>query len=105
MTDDEMGRAWNSTGEIRNVYRPWPENLKTRNHLENLGVDGRIILKCTYAKEMGWEGVDSFYLCHGRDQKCAVNAAMKFRVSYKTVNLFSCCFSVSCFSRMIPRHV
>ena len=43
MTDDEMGRAWNSMEEGRNVYRPRPESLKTRNHLENLGVDGRII--------------------------------------------------------------
>jgi len=44
MTDDEMGRSWNNMGEIPNVYRPRPENLKTRNNLENLGVDGRIIL-------------------------------------------------------------
>ena len=53
MTDDEMGWAWNSVGEIRNVYRPRPENLKTRNHLENLDVDGRIILKCKCVK---WDG-------------------------------------------------
>jgi len=91
MTDDEIDRARNSMGEIRNVYRPRPENLKTRNHLENLGVDGRIILICTCIKEMGWEVVDCFYLCHDRDQRCAVKAAIIFRVSYKTVNLFICC--------------
>ena len=70
-----------SMGDIRNVYRPRPDNLKRRNHLENLGVDGGIILKCTFVKEIGWEGVDRIYLFHGRDQRCAVNAAMKCRVS------------------------
>jgi hypothetical protein len=50
MTDDEMGRSWNSMGEIRNAYKPRPENLKTRKHLKNIGVDGRIILKFTHVK-------------------------------------------------------
>jgi len=29
----------------RDVYRIWWANLKERNYLEDLGIDGRIILK------------------------------------------------------------
>jgi hypothetical protein len=32
-------------GEIRNACQIWSENLKRRNHSEELGVDGRIILE------------------------------------------------------------
>jgi hypothetical protein len=32
-------------GEIRNAYKIWSENLKGRDHSEDLGVDGRIILE------------------------------------------------------------
>jgi hypothetical protein len=31
--------------EMRNAYKCWSENPKGRDHLENLGVDGRIILE------------------------------------------------------------
>jgi hypothetical protein len=34
----------------------WSENLKERNHTENLGVDGRTILKLI--EELGRDGVD-----------------------------------------------
>jgi hypothetical protein len=34
--------------EMRTVF--WWENLKDRGHLENLVVDGRIILKCILKK-------------------------------------------------------
>jgi len=33
-------------GKRRNIYRIVWGNLKVRNYVENLGVDGRIILKC-----------------------------------------------------------
>jgi hypothetical protein len=33
-------------GERRNIYRVIWGNLKVRNYVENLGVDGRIVLKC-----------------------------------------------------------
>jgi hypothetical protein len=33
-------------GERRNVYRVIWGNLKVRNYVENLGVDGRVVLKC-----------------------------------------------------------
>jgi hypothetical protein len=32
-------------GEMRNAYKIWSENLKGRDHEEDLGVDGRIILE------------------------------------------------------------
>jgi hypothetical protein len=32
-------------GGKRNAYRVFVENLKDRDHLKNLGVDGKIILK------------------------------------------------------------
>jgi hypothetical protein len=37
------------------------ENVKGRDHLEHLGVDGKIILKKDL-KERGWEGVNWVHL-------------------------------------------
>jgi hypothetical protein len=34
-------------GEMRNAYKIWPENLKRGDHLEDLGIDGRMILVWT----------------------------------------------------------
>jgi hypothetical protein len=31
--------------EMRNKYKCWPESLKGRDHLEELGLDGKIILE------------------------------------------------------------
>jgi hypothetical protein len=39
----------------------WLESLKGRKNSEDLGVDGRIILK-TDLKETGWDGVDWVHL-------------------------------------------
>jgi hypothetical protein len=35
---------------IRNELMVWLENLKGRDHLENLDVDGQIILECIIGK-------------------------------------------------------
>jgi hypothetical protein len=32
------------TGEMRSTYKVWLESLKGRDHFEDLGIDGRIIL-------------------------------------------------------------
>jgi hypothetical protein len=37
-------------GEMRNAYEVLSENLKGRDHLENLGVDGKMILECILGK-------------------------------------------------------
>jgi hypothetical protein len=38
----------------------WLEDLKRRDHLEDLGVDGRIILKLTCANRVAVSRLDSF---------------------------------------------
>jgi hypothetical protein len=37
-------------GEMRNAYKIWSENLKARDHSEDLGIDGKIILECITGK-------------------------------------------------------
>jgi hypothetical protein len=42
------------TGDRRNLYRVlMKKNLGERNHLENLGVDGKIILKLIFKTQDG----------------------------------------------------
>jgi hypothetical protein len=38
----------------RGACGPWQGNQKERGHLRNLGVDGRVVLNCTF-KEVRWE--------------------------------------------------
>jgi len=47
---NEMGGACSAYGERRGVYRVWWGNMKERNHWENPGVDGRIILRWIFRK-------------------------------------------------------
>jgi len=42
----------------------WFENMKGRDHLEDLGIDGIIIIRMDL-REMGWEGVDWMHLAEG----------------------------------------
>jgi hypothetical protein len=39
--------------EKRSAYRVWWRNLKERDHLEDLGVDRKIVLKCRKQGERG----------------------------------------------------
>jgi hypothetical protein len=64
------------------VYKILLEGLKERDHLEDLGVLGRIILKCILGKH--WEGrggADWFiWLKTGTQQQALVNMVMNFQV-------------------------
>jgi hypothetical protein len=39
--------------ERRDAYRVWLADLRERDHMDNLHVDGRILLKCIFEK---WDG-------------------------------------------------
>ena len=43
-------------GERRDAYRPLWGSLKERDHLQDLGVDGRIIWNCILRSEFGGGG-------------------------------------------------
>jgi len=53
--------------------------LETSDHLEDLGVDGKIILEWILGKQ--WEGMDWIHLTRDRDQwRTLVNTVTKLRV-------------------------
>jgi hypothetical protein len=45
-------------GERRDAYRVWKGNLRKKEHLEDTGLDGRIILKWTLEKWDRAHGLD-----------------------------------------------
>jgi len=57
----------------------WLGNLRERDHLEDAGVDGRIILRLIFRKRCG--GMERIDLAQDRDRWWAlVNAVMNLRV-------------------------
>jgi hypothetical protein len=67
-------------GERIGVYRDLG-NLRERDHLENRGVDGRIILRWIFRKWKWRRGIDWIELSQVRDKWWAFeNAVMNFRV-------------------------
>ena len=66
-------------GERRGAYRVWWGNLRDGDHLEDPGVDGRIIFKVDF-RQVGWV-MDWIDLAQDRDRwRALVNAAMNIRV-------------------------
>jgi hypothetical protein len=66
---------------MKNAYTVfWLQSLKGRDHSEDLGVDGRIILEWIL-REIRWEAVDWMHLAQDRVQwRDLVNTVMKFPV-------------------------
>jgi hypothetical protein len=76
-------------GRKRNAYRFFARKPEERDHLEYLGTDGRIVLKCI--KKIGWEDVDWINLAQERDQwKAFLNIVMNLCVPHNNEDvLFS----------------
>jgi hypothetical protein len=64
-------------GEVYKGF--WRGSMRERSQLQDIGVNGRIILKWVFKK---WDRVmDWIYLSQNRDKmRTPVNAVMKFRV-------------------------
>ena len=63
--------------------------MRERDHLEDPGVDGRIILRLIFRK---WDvgGMDSINLAQDRDRRrTLVNAVMNLRISYIAGNFLT----------------
>jgi hypothetical protein len=52
---NDIGRACSMHAEKRGTYRILVGKLREGDYLEELGVDGRIMLKCIFKNWDGWE--------------------------------------------------
>jgi hypothetical protein len=50
-------------GEMRSATKVWSENLKGRDHSEDLGINGRLMLEWTVGT---WEDVNWMHLTQNR---------------------------------------
>ena len=84
-----MGRACSTYGGRGEKYTGFGgENLKERGHLEETGVDGRIILKLILRK---WDGdVDRIDPTQDRGRwRALVNAVLNLRIPQNVWNFFT----------------
>jgi hypothetical protein len=78
---------WHVWRERRGVYRVLVRKPKGKNHLEDLGVDKRIILKLIFKKQ---DGVDWINLAQNGDKRWAVvNTETKVRVPQNVGNVLA----------------
>jgi hypothetical protein len=57
----------------------WSENLKGKDHSEELGIAGKIGERIF--RETGWEGMDWIHIAHDRDQwQALVDTIMNLQV-------------------------
>jgi hypothetical protein len=71
---------WSQIFYRRDAQWVWRRDLKERDHLEHLDVDGRVILKWIFKKWMGtWTRL--IWLSIGTADRGLVNAVMNLRVS------------------------
>jgi len=57
-----MWHVW-GTGDVQTEF--WWRNMTERGHLEDLGVDGKIMLKCSFKKWDGKAWTALLWLCSG----------------------------------------
>jgi len=76
--NNELGAPRGTWGEGRGAYGVSWGDLKERDHLKDLGVDGNITLKVDL-QEVGWEGTDWNDLAQKRDRwRALMNTIMNF---------------------------
>jgi hypothetical protein len=84
--------------EKKDIYRVLLGNLREAEHLGDIGVDGRIILRWIF-RERDVGGMIWIELAKDKDRwRALVNAVMNFRVTENTGNFLTSCNPVS-FSR------
>jgi len=79
-----MWNVWESR-EVQAGF--WWQDLRKRDHLEELGVEGKAILKWIFKKWDGkaWTGL----ICLRLRDKALVNAVMNLRVPYNAGNFLT----------------
>ena len=94
-----MWHVW-ETGEVHTVF--WWRYRRGREHSEDLGVDGRVILKCIFKK--WYEGMDWIDMTDDKERwRDLMSAVMNFWVAYDARNFLSSWGTVS-FTRMTLFH-
>jgi hypothetical protein len=63
-SEDEMGREFSMYGSLDSAYKGLAGKPEGKNHLEDAGIDGRIILECILNKRE--EDVD--WICLAQDR-------------------------------------